>query len=395
MSSSSILFIIGEAGTAKTTRLMATAQRLLDDQKTIICLAFTHSAVNNMYRTLHELNGTSPDKSLFKTIHSYFKITPENKIRSYNLIRNDPDYILIDEFSLIPLDLVNLIFNSCKSNIILAGDLLQLNPISEKRSIKIELFENVELPGYNTDMYSSLLIASHLSNNIFSTEQYKTCNKVILTENFRSNSCVMKTLNKLLNYTPEMSTKEILENLNDIQIFDLNSEELKTYITNNNPTIISSQYKHLSKVYMSLEKPIEYKYAFNTKIGQTYYTDGTKFMLTKNITKQIHNGDIITMIGENNFAYNNKKIIIEPEDGELPLLPLNYISIHKAQGRGYDNVVVILDDLFEITMLYTAITRAKKTINFVLLDKDINKFKDNYIKIVKSFNLLKLLIYKK
>jgi ATP-dependent exoDNAse (exonuclease V) alpha subunit len=54
----------------------------------------------------------------------------------------------------------------------------------------------------------------------------------------------------------------------------------------------------------------------------------------------------------------------------IPLLPHNFLTIHKAQGLGFDKVVVILDDMFEITMLYTAMTRARKELKFILYNND-------------------------
>lgn len=377
-----VIFIVGEAGTAKTTRLMNLAIDLIKKGKSIICLAFTHSAVNNMYQTFSSLNGTSPDKKLFRTIHSYFRIVPEEGIKSFNMKRKDPDYILIDEFSLIPLEIIELIFKSCTKKLILAGDLLQLNPISDRRGIpQIELFHSDKFASKETDFYSSLLVANHLSNNVFSTDQYQKCDKVLLTENFRSENHVMKILQNVLN--------------NQIEILHYKDQGLKEYVQKNNPTFIGSRYEWLSLMYKEFTDPSQYEQSLNTKLGQTFYNQDKKFVLTKNVSKTIFNGDVVKIVKEGVFQHGPEQFKLDKEDDQYPILPIDYISVHKSQGRGYDYVVVILDQLFEITMLYTAITRARKDVKFVLINYDVEKFMNDLRQMNKAFNLLKSIIYEK
>ena len=130
-------------------------------------------------------------------------------------------------------------------------------------------------------------------------------------------------------------------------------------------------------------------------MGQTFYNPDKKFVLTKNISKTVFNGDIVQITSPGVFHRGDEKIQIDPEDGEYPILPTDYISIHKSQGRSYDHIVVVLDQLFEITMLYTAITRARLDVKFVLINYDLDKFKQNLHKTINAFNLLKKIIYSK
>ena len=382
MNFKNIIFIVGEAGTAKTTKLMSLAIDLIKTGKTLVCLAFTHSAVNNMYNTFHTLNGSKPNKKLFRTIHSYFRIVPDEGISSFNIKRKDPDYILIDEFSLIPLEIIDLIFKTCFNKLILAGDLLQLNPISDRHGItQIELFNNSKFLFKETDIYSSLLVANHLSNNVFSTEQYQKCDKVLLTQNFRSENHVMKILQNVLN--------------NQIEILHFKDQELREYVQKNNPTFIASRYEWLVLMYKEFTDSSQYDKSLNTKLGQTFYNNDKKFVLTKNVSKTIFNGDVVKIVSEGIFQHGPEQFRLEKEDDQYPILPIDYISVHKSQGRGYEYVVVILDQLFEITMLYTAITRARKDVKFVLIDYDVEKFMIELKQINKAFNLLKSIIYEK
>ena len=68
---------------------------------------------------------------------------------------------------------------------------------------------------------------------------------------------------------------------------------------------------------------------------------------------------------------------------------MNLLTVHKAQGMGFEHVMIVLDDLFDVSMLYTMISRAmheckliwissgneqKKQMSY--LYENIEKFKD-------------------
>ena len=48
--------------------------------------------------------------------------------------------------------------------------------------------------------------------------------------------------------------------------------------------------------------------------------------------------------------------------GYYPVTPANLLTVHKSQGRTIDKVIVVIDDMFELSMMYTALTRAKSDI---------------------------------
>lgn len=70
----------------------------------------------------------------------------------------------------------------------------------------------------------------------------------------------------------------------------------------------------------------------------------------------------------NQYADQSSLIYISRiEDGPnsyYPILPANMITVHRSQGKGYDNVIICVDNLFDICMLYTAVTRACKEVLF-------------------------------
>lgn len=429
--------IIGEAGTAKSTTILKTVETL----DNFVCLAFTHSAVNNLR------SKSTKNKDRFKTIHSFLRIKIDengDEIIMLNQRIDVPEYIFIDEISLVPINLLHTAYTIISNNIykfenrtiniILVGDLLQLNPVSNSRFL-IDYHKLFDVPNIKLGFQEAMLIGDHLSNNIFSTEYYKNARRLILTKNYRSNDAVLKVLNS------------VLEDVNTIKDNMIAKESINSYIKKGY-IILSSTYKNLEYVkqtydYINLyqnkeevlknygimvsreatscplnglnaraktlvskpehemrtireRKNVKELYEINTLVGKIKFSDGDFLLLTEILSRDFLNGDIVKLYKNNSYyeivnlnSDEPKKLLLD-KSNIYPLLPLNYITIHKSQSLSLNKVLVILDDLFEITMLYTAITRAKKSIKFTCLNKlPIEKLK----LYTNAFNKLKSIIY--
>ena len=224
----------------------------------------------------------------------------------------------------------------------------------------------------------SMLIASHLSNNIFSTDYYQNSSKIVLTKNYRSNTKILNILNEVITEFKRVKKYIIRDPIK---------------MVNDGYIVLSSRYDYLKEIYQKVDKSC---YEFNVKsdIGMLYFNDGDELLLTKNLDKHFVNGDRVKIYFKNNTIelYNGGNVyyFIHNSMERYPLLPPNFITVHKAQGLSLDKVLVILDDMFEITMLYTAITRAINDVKFVALNKIPIKKMNLYNK---SFNTLKSILY--
>ena len=106
--------------------------------------------------------------------------------------------------------------------------------------------------------------------------------------------------------------------------------------------------------------------------------------LVNDVDNNIYNGDIGYI---DSIKYEGKKLvveinymgnIVEYKSGEFDKFNLAYaISIHKSQGSEYDNVVVILSKsfnrMFYNKLIYTAVTRAKKSLIIIGSIDSLNK----------------------
>jgi hypothetical protein len=77
----------------------------------------------------------------------------------------------------------------------------------------------------------------------------------------------------------------------------------------------------------------------------------------------------------------------------FPVYPAWVSTIHRAQGRSIDNVIICIDDMFDMCMLYTAITRARH--NIVFYTKNPRERQTTLINnaYINDFNEMKHIVY--
>jgi len=101
---------------------------------------------------------------------------------------------------------------------------------------------------------------------------------------------------------------------------------------------------------------------------------------------------------------SNDMICIIPIS-ELNIYPGNVISYHKSQGKGINHVILCIDDLFDMAMLYTGITRTRQSCYFysrIAYDESTNaeEYNEKVLKLIyesshkKDFNALRSMVNK-
>lgn len=366
--------IIGRAGTGKTTYAKRVAAHHLKHNKTVYCLSLTHSAVQNMR------DRGFPSGCIFSTLHSFFRIDFTGEVIGCYLPFN---VLIIDEFSLISSNLLDKCIRSIfkagngygtECEVYLVGDPLQLGSINGNNSIEYTLLDKAfnalpikELP-VNMIVpiirhWGSLCINSPLITEL--TERSK-----ILTNNYRSNDTIMKLV------------EEIIFKGNLLEIIPLlrPSDDIVKLVRDHGYTVISSTYNTLKIINdrVRTEKNAltyhDWKYMPNERVYMTINTNA------------LYNGEMVTILTADDTSitidsHNGKNIItdlyIRNIDGitvndKIPIAIPSYLySFHKSQGLEFDNVAICIDNLFEFSMLYTGITRAKKNVVFFTMNSMI------------------------
>lgn len=374
MTERNIKFVLGKAGTGKTTTILNS----LISFNSVLCIAYTHSAVEN-------LRSKSENKFKYMTIHKYLKL-PINKIIYRKLKEYDRyDYIVIDEVSLIPLNIIDILFNLTnyfkETKFIFIGDLLQLPCINkDKKLLNIKQKYLKKYPGFKNVICSldnCLKLVLYLNDTIYFNEYFMNNDKMILTYNYRNNEYVQSIINELICCFYEEELKNNIKKY-IININELGQEQFKDYVK------LASRYKYLKTLYSVSNIMKDGEKCVNCKIGEIFIKNGDILVANENI--------------EDMDLVNGEEYIIENVDDELLMfnikkfLPYNYLTIHKSQGKTLDKIVVCIDDLFEISMFYTALTRAKTDIKLICLgsvEKEVEKITDNNV----LFNILNHVLY--
>ena len=176
--------------------------------------------------------------------------------------------------------------------------------------------------------------------------------------------------------------------------------------------VLASKYEHLIKFNESLYKSIVIEPLINSdgislgsikpfnystdSIGEhditpamktLYFIPGHRYIVAESTT-QFKNGDELICIRTCPSIYLQGETTFEFY-GQVSLLPMNLLTAHKAQGMGFKHVMIVLDDLFDISMLYTMISRAMHECKFIWISSgnehekqvqclynNIGKFKD-------------------
>lgn len=423
MSSKHITFytIYGKAGTGKSTKLSEIiASKILNDEDYIVLTA-THASLDNIYNICcTNNNGLNIDRSKFRTLYSFFKVNyVDNSLIGCDYV---PETIVFDEFSLINKHLFKqiLINIRCKAQfdceIILTGDPLQLNSIYDNKEFisfnKIRKLNKI-IDDYNvankknqTKQSLKLSVIEHFHLSIFGMKCIQSGKKELLKVNKRSKKSVNDLLNAIYN------KKDINFNYNFIDINDVINKLLL-----DNHYFISSKYSIIQDVYDKLacrwndKIVINQNIKFRVGLKRLYLYPGISITMIETSTEKnnkqplYYNGEVLTFTGnieydqlkcmnKNNETIYIKKVKDIAGNEYYPVIPTKLMSIHKSQGLSLDNVIICIDCLFDMTMLYTAITRGRDNIYFYTKESDGVKqlFDSAFVDEFKELDLLVRLV---
>ena len=422
---SNLVFLQGGPGTGKSTLILETILYYQNKNNNInIGLSAPTGKASSRLKERLDYKKNSDhndeiDKIECQTLHRwiYNSINKSGKLK-YDL--KELDIFVIDEMSMVNIDLFEIILNSiakdCK--LLLVGDANQLPPISSgsiwnyifsilTKNPFDSLIVNLEKVYRNSgDILELSKLIFNKDNNLFN---YKI--DQIYKNKIPSNINILKNKNKSI---PERLFKNInlhLQNMKDsVQLLSN-----KSYIFNQGiDNLYDCENNLVLEIFKKLNSQIILcktnsgiwgvndinKLILNTHNPYNFlkWDEGMPIMCTENNNELgISNGDIGVVIGEGDLRrflfrkfnkFNNQiAALIEPNKLEN-IVPAIALTIHKSQGSESDNVYIlweqnlfnskffngnnnkkiILKDNYEKRLFYTAITRAKKNLTLFYLN---------------------------
>ncbi len=346
--------ITGGPGTGKTTIIKAIVEILIKINKIpkeeIALLAPTGRSAKRISESVI---------SSSYTIHKFLKWNKETEtfgIDEYN--KAHESVIIVDEASMVDIFLFSSLLKGLRINakLLLIGDANQLPSIG---------------PG---DVLHDLLKLDSVKS--------KTLSKIYRV---KDGSYITYLANDIKNIK-EFDYFD--NNYSDFKFIESNDEDIMLYLSEicnkikekkikiDNFQVLAPMYKglngidNLNNLMADIFNPDNEKY----QIGDKYYRVGDKVIqLINDVENNVFNGDIGYIKSIN--IINKKMVVIIDylgneviyKSGEFDRFTLAYaISIHKAQGSEYDNVVVVLAKsfkrMFYNKLIYTAVTRAKQSL---------------------------------
>ncbi|MDR1782006.1 MAG: AAA family ATPase [Bacilli bacterium] len=350
----SLSVITGGPGTGKSTivdALINICKKINKDYSIALC-----APTGKASKRLEQLTNMHAN-----TIHRLLKWDMHSNTFGYDVLNPlDVDLLICDEFSMVDNLLMSALLKASINvkQIIFLGDYNQLPSVSQGKVLKD-------------------LVDSKMIETTFLIEIYRQ----------KEGSHIIDLAYQVLNH--EMINKNISnEEVNIIEANDNNiSKILKEYkiklVGNKDIQILAPMYKGN----MGITKINNYiQYLLFNKFEGKYHVNDLVLQLKNRSDVEIYNGDIgkVVEVEKNKISVKYNEEIVEYNNTQaFEELTLSYcISIHKAQGNEYDEVIIFLphyaSKFVDNKILYTAITRAKKKLTIIADINTINNAILNY-----------------
>ncbi|WP_445436086.1 exodeoxyribonuclease V subunit alpha [Candidatus Borreliella tachyglossi] len=384
-----LLILSGGPGTGKTTTINYILKAIdmnlinLNVKQKVALVAPTGKASQKLKSSLKE--SFTNLETEYSTVQKLLKISFINKGNKYDEANPlEFDIIIIDEASMVDASMFLKLLKAIKAStkLIIAGDKNQLPSIgggsvySSLIKIKDINNDNVEILKKNfrsNDEIALLAEAIYKEDKDLISLQIRNSKSILLQEINNIN-----IENELLNYT-----KNLYNNILNFDLKSLRNEEIESILNVLlNKTILCSRNigKFGTKRINEIIK-MHLKKIYGNLIGQI-------ILITQNDYKNdLFNGERGVLFKENSKIY----ALIKRENEIYKKINFNLLkkyelsfatTIHKSQGSEYKYVKIIIEDHPFLTkeLLYTAITRAKESVEIISNEETIKNISLKTIK---------------
>jgi ATP-dependent exoDNAse (exonuclease V) alpha subunit len=384
------LFLTGSSGTGKSYLTAKLIEEYKKDKKQVVVLGSTGvSAVNIGGQTIHSFFAFGICKNTEELLR-YDK--NKSRIKELNGILSNTDLLIIDEISMVSAALMEMIRyrlnnSNFRGSLLFVGDFFQLPPIQKKDEFdggslfgdEVYAFESSAWKSYNPkilELAGSKRTNDRLFFNILNRVRKGEIDDEITRffENLRQNRAVTLSNPTILfgrNYEADKMNKKRLDEINsELRILDA---ELSLHDKSLSQNRIENWHKTLS-VPLKLE-----------------LKEGAFILFCVNKWGKFYNGErgIVRGIFDEYLLIEkrNELIKVEPyefalyenvlEDGKVksktlaalkqfPVKLAYAITIHKSQGMSIEHLVCDIDNIFENSQFYVAVSRAVSAKNLYI-----------------------------
>lgn len=400
------ILLTGGGGVGKSYLTTELISALRSNAKQVVVLGSTGvSAVNVNGHTIHSFFcfGISNNLEEMKKNDKYTK----NRVKELNKILYTADLLVIDEISMVSSDLMEMILYRLKSGsfdgrLLFVGDFFQLPPVKSKMQRDDSLFGNREF-AFESDaweFFEPYVVELTRTKRTQDEEFFYILNRIRRGELDNEVGYYLEGLREHLHVRDESPTilygrNKEADIVNLQRLEDLNSDPVllkakeKIHFPSLHVKRIETWKKNLP-VPAELTLKVGASVLFCTNKWGSYYNGerGKVIELDEDevIVEKV-NGKVVKAkraeytLSES-ITLNNKieeKPLVTLE--QFPLKLAYAITIHKSQGMSIDSLVCNIDNIFEKSQFYVAISRAKNP-KQLLLDYSYNNFPNHLQKCI-------------
>ena len=317
------------------------------------CIAAIKSAIPESVTTLHRLLGAKPPSPYFR--HN----------AKHPLVY---DLVVVDEASMVDLALMSKLIDALKpgARLILLGDKDQLASV-ESGAVLADLI--MALPQQTLELQKSHRFDDNIKNLAFAINKQQDIEAWQLLQAGNKNIALLET--DLIDYITK-------QQITYLQLITAGAEFGDIYKAFNRFQALCATRlgkNGVSDITLAVEKSLSEIKLIH--LSGAWYC-GRPIMITENnATLQLYNGDIGICLRDKEQE-DQLRVFFQRADGSIrKYLPARIphcetvfvMTIHKSQGSEFEEVLIILPEntnpILTKELLYTAITRAKKTIKLV------------------------------
>lgn len=373
---SGVSVIYGKAGTGKSSLLAGLLNtieyvnsKFATQQVQVFFLTPTAKAKMKLYSDI--LKDYDNYKENIKTINSFnysglSDKTTDSKEKTVNLF-------VVDETSMVDVvlmsEMLEILGKIPNASILFLGDIRQLPSIGPG-----DFLNNV----IQSDCFSSTELTTVVRNGGIITEVLdKITEGIMLNPSDYSNTpdfkWIIPTNKNYLEYIKSAikSPDDMIISATNRTINDLTDEIRK--IKNPNEKIFNSfKYvdKELNKITLKVDDPVI--------LNQNFNSDGLFNGMTGKVIEIVNSYNVTKMsnITKIKVQFEDLFFTFDSDSEYIKYLkPAYMITVHKSQGQEYPNIIVVLSEsqLLNRNTLYTAISRAKKSVTLIVTEKILAK----------------------
>ncbi len=372
--------ITGGPGTGKTTtvvKILALLQELAKQSLHIALVAPTGKAAMRLQESIGAGKASLPCTDIVKkhipeqvtTIHHVLGAQPPTPYFKHDATNPLPfDLVVVDEASMVDLALMSKLVDALKpsARLILLGDKDQLASV-ESGAVLADL--TLSLPEHTAELLKSHRFQGDIKALADAVNRQQGERAWQLLQ--QKDTAVSLLKDEIIEFIATQHRKYL-------QLIEQGADFKSVYAAFNQFQVLCSNRNGPQSV-NDINVRVEHCLQAQNKIQPTgaWYVGRPVMVTENNISMQLYNGDIGLCLPDPQCRERLMVFFLRPDGGIKKVLPgrlpqcesVYAMTIHKSQGSEFDSVLVVLAEqmnpVLTKELLYTAITRARLSINIV------------------------------